>query len=152
MPTGATRQRDWKGQGFEGASLAEVLAKACVGRLVVAGPETDARTRPVIHGAFTCEVALARGAHPTSDQSGWLRSEQVTARANQNWCHQIAPVAMQSAGQGQNSPSDPASLVSGGANSRWGEKCEPMGVPRAVSLGFVNRELRDRVAVERELR
>ncbi|MDX6276834.1 MAG: hypothetical protein QOJ72_962, partial [Nocardioidaceae bacterium] len=41
------------GDSFEDTDLEDVLAGAGVGRLVVAGAETDACIRSTIHGAFT---------------------------------------------------------------------------------------------------
>lgn len=51
------------GDSFEGTDLEEVLSDLAVGRLVVAGAESDACIRSTIHGAFTrgYDVTLAIG-------------------------------------------------------------------------------------------
>lgn len=61
------------GDSFEDTELAGVLAAAGVGRLVVAGAETDACIRSTIHGAFTrgYDVTLVGDAHTAQDQSAW---------------------------------------------------------------------------------
>jgi len=61
------------GDSFEGTDLEEILAKAGIGHLVVAGAETDACVRSTIHGAFTrgYDVTLVGDAHTTGDKSSW---------------------------------------------------------------------------------
>ena len=61
------------GDSFEGTNLEQVLADAHVGRLVVAGAQTDACIRSTIHGAFArgYDVTLVGDAHTTEDHSGW---------------------------------------------------------------------------------
>lgn len=83
------------GDAFEGTNLEQVLAKAGVGRLVVAGAQTDACIRSTIHGAFVrgYDVTLVGDAHTTEDQSAWgaPTPEKVVAHTNLYWQHQTAP-------------------------------------------------------------
>ena len=83
------------GDSFEGTDLEEVLAGAGVGRLVVAGAETDACIRSTIHGAFTrgYDVTLVGDAHTTNDKSEWGSPppDQVIAHTNLYWGFQAAP-------------------------------------------------------------
>jgi nicotinamidase-related amidase len=70
------------GDSFEDTDLETWLAKAGVGRLMVAGAQTDACIRSTIHGAFVrgYDVTLVGDAHTTEDQSEWGAPppEQVT--------------------------------------------------------------------------
>jgi nicotinamidase-related amidase len=83
------------GDSFEDTDLEEVLAKAQVGRVVVAGGHTDACIRSTIHGAFTrgYDVTLVGDAHTTEDQSGWGAPppDKVIAHTNLYWQYQAAP-------------------------------------------------------------
>ena len=83
------------GDSFEGTDLERVLAEVGVGRLVVAGAETDACIRSTIHGAFArgYDVTLVGDAHTTNDQSEWgaPAPEQVIAHTNLYWSFQAAP-------------------------------------------------------------
>jgi nicotinamidase-related amidase len=83
------------GDSFEDTDLEEVLAKAGVGRLVVAGAQTDACIRSTIHGAFArgYDVTLVGDAHTTEDQSEWGAPppDQVIAHTNLYWRYQDAP-------------------------------------------------------------
>ena len=83
------------GDSFEDTDLEEVLAQLGVGRLVVAGAQTDACIRSTIHGAFTrgYDVTLVADAHTTEDYSAWGSPppEQVIAHTNLYWQHQSAP-------------------------------------------------------------
>jgi len=83
------------GDAFEGTDLADVLAQAGVGHLVVTGAESDACVRSTIHGAFTrgYDVTLVSDAHTTNDRSSWGAPppEQVVAHMNLYWQHQAAP-------------------------------------------------------------
>lgn len=83
------------GDSFEGTDLEEVLAGAGVGRLLVAGAETDACIRSTIHGAFTrgYDVTLVSDAHTASDMSEWggLKPEAAIANVNLYWQFQSAP-------------------------------------------------------------
>ncbi|MFQ4148795.1 isochorismatase family protein [Arthrobacter sp. LAPM80] len=83
------------GDSFEATDLEEVLAAAGVGRLVVAGAESDACVRSTIHGAFTrgYDVTLVGDAHTASDRSQWGAPppEGVIAHTNLYWRFQRAP-------------------------------------------------------------
>lgn len=83
------------GDSFEGTDLEDVLAAAGVGRLVVAGAQTDACIRSTIHGAFTrgYDVTLVGDAHTTEDQTRWGAPPpvQVIAHTNLYWRFQGAP-------------------------------------------------------------
>jgi len=83
------------GDAFEDTDLEEVLADAGVGRLVVAGAQTDACIRSTLHGALArgYDVTLVGDAHTTSDLSayGAPPPEQVIAHTNLYWQHQTAP-------------------------------------------------------------
>jgi nicotinamidase-related amidase len=83
------------GDSFEATDLEEVLASAGVGRLVVAGAQTDACIRSTIHGALTrgYDVTLVGDAHTTEDRSAWGAPppEQVIAHTNLYWQYQSAP-------------------------------------------------------------
>jgi nicotinamidase-related amidase len=83
------------GDSFEGTDLEEVLARAGVGHLVVAGAQTDACIRSTIHGAFTrgYDVTLVGDAHTTEDQSDWGAPppDKVIAHTNLYWRYQDGP-------------------------------------------------------------
>lgn len=83
------------GDAFEDTNLEDVLAKAGVGRLVVAGAQTDACIRSTIHGAFArgYDVTLVGDAHTTEDQSEWgaPTPDKVIAHTNLYWQYQSAP-------------------------------------------------------------
>jgi nicotinamidase-related amidase len=80
---------------FEDTDLAEVLAKAGVGRLVVTGAQTDECIRSTIHGAFVrgYDVTLVGDAHTTEDQSEWGAPppDKVIAHTNLYWQYHTAP-------------------------------------------------------------
>jgi nicotinamidase-related amidase len=83
------------GDSFEDTDLEAVLASASVGRLVVAGAQTDACIRSTIHGAFArgYDVTLVGDAHTTEDQSAWgaPSPDKVIAHTNLYWQYQEAP-------------------------------------------------------------
>jgi nicotinamidase-related amidase len=83
------------GDAFEGTGLEAVLAELGVGRLVVAGAETDACIRSTIHGAFTrgYDVTLVSDAHTAQDKTAWGAPpvDQVIAHTNLYWSFQAAP-------------------------------------------------------------
>ncbi len=80
---------------FEGTDFEEVLAAAGVGRLVVAGAQTDACIRATIHGAVVrgYDVTLVGDAHTTEDQTQWGAPPpgQVIAHTNLYWQYQSVP-------------------------------------------------------------
>lgn len=83
------------GDAFEDTDLEQVLAKAGIGRLVVAGAETDSCIRSTIHGAFArgYDVTLVGDAHTAGDRSAWGAPppDQVIAHTNLYWRYQTAP-------------------------------------------------------------
>ena len=83
------------GDSFEATDLEEVLARAGVGHIVVAGAQTDACIRSTIHGAFVrgYDVTLVGDAHTTEDQSDWGAPppDKVIAHTNLYWRFQDAP-------------------------------------------------------------
>jgi len=80
---------------FEDTDLEKLLAEQRVGRLVVAGAQTDECIRSTIHGAFTrgYDVTLVGDAHTTEDltEYGAPRPEQVIAHTNLYWQSHKAP-------------------------------------------------------------
>jgi nicotinamidase-related amidase len=80
---------------FEETDLEDVLAKAGIGRLVVAGAQTDECIRSTIHGAFVrgYDVTLVGDAHTTEDQSAWgaPTPDKVIAHTNLYWKYHTAP-------------------------------------------------------------
>ncbi|THD64318.1 cysteine hydrolase family protein [Phenylobacterium sp.] len=83
------------GDAFEDTGLEAVLAERGVGRLVVAGAQTDACIRSTLHGALArgYDVTLAADAHTTEDLSQWGAPPpgQVIAHTNLYWTYQRAP-------------------------------------------------------------
>jgi hypothetical protein len=83
------------GDSFEDTDLEDVLADAAVGRLIVAGAQTDACIRSTIHGAFTrgYDVTLVGDAHTTEDGTEWGAPPpgQVIAHTNIYWHYHDAP-------------------------------------------------------------
>jgi nicotinamidase-related amidase len=83
------------GDSFEATTLENVLSGLDVGRLVVAGAETDACIRSTVHGAFVrgYDVTLVSDAHTTGDKTQWGAPPppQVIAHTNLYWSYQSAP-------------------------------------------------------------
>jgi nicotinamidase-related amidase len=83
------------GDSFEDTDLETVLSDLGVGRLVVAGAQTDACIRSTLHGAFVrgYDATLVGDAHTTEDQTQWGAPppEQVIAHTNLYWTYQAAP-------------------------------------------------------------
>jgi nicotinamidase-related amidase len=83
------------GDAFEDTSLEAVLARLDVGRLVLAGAQSDACIRCTLHGAFTrgYDVILAADAHAAEDRTAWggPTAQQVVAHTNLYWSFQAAP-------------------------------------------------------------
>jgi nicotinamidase-related amidase len=83
------------GDAFEATDLETVLSDLGVGKLFVAGAQTDACIRSTIHGAFLrgYDTILVSDAHTTEDQSRWGAPppEQVIAHTNLYWKYQSAP-------------------------------------------------------------
>jgi nicotinamidase-related amidase len=83
------------GDAFEATGLESVLADLGVGRLVIAGAETDACIRSTLHGAFTrgYDTTLVSDAHTANDQTAWGAPppDQVIAHTNLYWSDHAAP-------------------------------------------------------------
>ncbi|MBA3743859.1 cysteine hydrolase family protein [Sporichthya sp.] len=83
------------GDSFEDTDLESVLAGAGVGRLVVAGAQSDACIRSTIHGAFVrgYDVTLVSDAHTTEDLTQWgaPAPELVISHTNLYWQFQGGP-------------------------------------------------------------
>lgn len=77
------------GDSFEETDLEAQLAERAVGRIVVAGAQTDACIRATLHGALTrgYDVTLVSDAHTTEDLRPWspLTPEQAIGYANLYW-------------------------------------------------------------------
>ena len=83
------------GDAFEDTRLEAILAELRVGRLVIAGAQTDACIRSTLHGGFVrgYDVTLVADAHTTDDLSRWGAPPpgQVIAHTNLYWTFQSAP-------------------------------------------------------------
>ena len=83
------------GDSFEGTDLEERLSELGVGRLIVAGAQTDMCIRSTIHGGFArgYDVTLVGDAHTTEDLSQWGAPppDKVIAHTNMYWSDQSAP-------------------------------------------------------------
>jgi nicotinamidase-related amidase len=83
------------GDSFEDTDLEDRLAERGVGRLVVAGAQTDECIRSTIHGGFTrgYDVTLVGDAHTTEDLSsyGAPAPDLVIAHTNLYWKYHAAP-------------------------------------------------------------
>ena len=83
------------GDSFEGTDLEALLAERGVGRLVVAGAQTDECIRSTLHGAVVrgYDATLVGDAHTTEDltEYGAPPPEQVIAHTNLYWQWHRAP-------------------------------------------------------------
>ncbi|WP_328616424.1 isochorismatase family protein [Amycolatopsis sp. NBC_00355] len=83
------------GDSFEDTDLESVLAARGIGRLVVAGAQTDACIRSTLHGAIArgYDATLVADAHTTEDLSAYGAPPpgQVIAHTNLYWQFQTAP-------------------------------------------------------------
>ncbi|MDQ3877398.1 MAG: cysteine hydrolase [Actinomycetota bacterium] len=83
------------GDSFEDTNLESVLADLGVGRLVVAGAQTDACVRSTLHGAIVrgYDATLVSDAHTTEDQTPWGAPppDKVIAHTNLYWAEHSAP-------------------------------------------------------------
>jgi nicotinamidase-related amidase len=83
------------GDSFEDTTLETVLSGLGVGRLVVAGAQTDECVRSTLHGAFVrgYDATLVGDAHTTEDLTafGAPPPDQVIAHTNLYWKYQSAP-------------------------------------------------------------
>ena len=80
---------------FEETTLETVLSGLGVGRLVVAGAQTDECIRSTIHGAIVrgYDATLVSDAHTTEDQTEWGAPppDKVIAHTNLYWSYHTAP-------------------------------------------------------------
>lgn len=80
---------------FEDTDLEQVLAERGIGRLVVAGAQTDECIRSTLHGALVrgYDATLVSDAHTTEDQSeyGAPTPDLVIAHTNLYWTYHRAP-------------------------------------------------------------
>ena len=83
------------GDSFDDTDLESVLAARRVGRLVVAGAQTDQCIRSTLHGAIVrgYDATLVSDAHTTEDQSAYGAPPpgQVIAHTNLYWQYHEAP-------------------------------------------------------------
>lgn len=83
------------GDSFEDTALEDTLARLRIGRLFVAGAQTDACIRSTLHGAFVrgYDTTLVGDAHTTDDHSAWgaPAPEKVIVHTNLYWTYQTAP-------------------------------------------------------------
>jgi len=83
------------GDSFEDTSLESVLADLGVGRLIVAGAQTDMCIRSTLHGAFArgYDATLVSDAHTTEDltEYGAPPPDKVISHTNMYWDDQRAP-------------------------------------------------------------
>jgi len=83
------------GDSFEETTLESVLAGERVGRVVVAGAQTDACIRSTLHGAFVrgYDAVLVGDAHTTEDLTQWGAPPpaRVISHTNLYWSWQTAP-------------------------------------------------------------
>jgi nicotinamidase-related amidase len=83
------------GDSFEDTNLESVLSDLGVGRLVVAGAQTDECIRSTLHGAFArgYDATLVSDAHTTEDLSEWgaPTPDKVIAHTNLYWGNHRAP-------------------------------------------------------------
>jgi len=83
------------GDSFEDTNLESVLADLKVGRLIVAGAQTDGCVRATLHGAFTrgYDAILVSDAHTTEDLTQWGAPppSDVISHTNLCWNFQSAP-------------------------------------------------------------
>lgn len=80
---------------FEETDLEQVLADRKVGRLIVAGAQTDECIRSTLHGAIVrgYDATLVSDAHTTEDLSEWgaPTPDKVIAHTNLYWENHSAP-------------------------------------------------------------
>ena len=80
---------------FEDTNLESILSGLAVGRLIVAGAQTDQCVRSTLHGALArgYDATLVSDAHTTEDLSEWGAPppDKVIAHTNMYWKDQRAP-------------------------------------------------------------
>jgi nicotinamidase-related amidase len=89
------RVRKSYGDSFEDTNLESVLSDLEIGRLIVAGAQTDECIRSTLHGAIArgYDATLVSDAHTTEDQSEWgaPTPDLVIAHTNLYWKYHQAP-------------------------------------------------------------
>src|SRR4051794_22380253 len=87
-------QKRWP-DSFEETDLESVLGALGIGRLIVAGAQTDECIRSTLHGAIVrgYDATLVSDAHTTEDQSEWgaPTPDKVIAHTNLYWTYHQAP-------------------------------------------------------------
>ena len=80
---------------FEDTTLETVLSDLGVGRIILAGAQTDECIRSTLHGAIVrgYDATLVSDANTTEDQTAWGAPppDQVIAHTNLYWNYQTAP-------------------------------------------------------------
>ena len=80
---------------FEETDLEDVLARYKIGRLIVAGAQTDECIRSTLHGAIVrgYDATLVEDAHTTEDMSEWgaPTPDKVINHTNLYWGNHTAP-------------------------------------------------------------
>jgi len=83
------------GDSFDDTDLEAVLAERKVGRLIVAGAQTDACIRSTLHGAIVrgYDATLVGDAHTTEDLTQWgaPAPDKVIDHTNLYWQHHTTP-------------------------------------------------------------
>jgi nicotinamidase-related amidase len=83
------------GDAFEATELESVLSGLGIGRLIVAGAQTDMCIRSTLHGALArgYDATLVADAHTTEDLTEWGAPPpaQVISHTNMYWGAQTAP-------------------------------------------------------------
>jgi nicotinamidase-related amidase len=83
------------GDAFDDTTLESVLSGLGVGRLVVAGAQTDECIRSTLHGAVVrgYDATLVSDAHTTEDLTAWGAPppDKVIAHTNLYWSNHAAP-------------------------------------------------------------
>jgi nicotinamidase-related amidase len=83
------------GDAFEETDLEEVLAQHKVGRLIVAGAQTDECIRSTLHGAIVrgYDATLVEDAHTTEDLTEWGAPppDKIITFTNLYWGNHTAP-------------------------------------------------------------
>ena len=83
------------GDSFEDTMLESVLSELGIGRLFVAGAQTDECIRSTLHGALVrgYDATLVSDAHTTEDHTAWGAPppNQVIAHTNLYWTYHTAP-------------------------------------------------------------
>jgi nicotinamidase-related amidase len=83
------------GDSFDDTDLETLLAERRVGRLIVAGAQTDACIRSTLHGAIVrgYDATLVSDAHTTEDLSQWGAPppDKVIDHTNLYWENHVAP-------------------------------------------------------------